>query len=76
MWFNQKFSYFLDTFGKQSRYLSKLRSDNTDCLKFCSMAEICGAVSDKVFEKFLFIAQQYHCRLYGCTTSPLFSIFI
>ena len=29
MWFNQKSSYFLDTFGKQSRYLSKLRSGNT-----------------------------------------------
>ena len=28
MWFNQKSSYFLDTFGKQSRYLSKLISGN------------------------------------------------
>ena len=29
MWYNQKSSYFLDTFGKQSRYLSKLISGNT-----------------------------------------------
>ena len=29
MWFNQKSSYFLDTFGKQCRYLNKLRSGNS-----------------------------------------------
>ena len=29
MWFNQKSSYFLDTFGNRSRYLSKLISGNS-----------------------------------------------
>ena len=29
MWFNKKSSYFLDTFGKRSRYLNELRSGNT-----------------------------------------------
>ena len=30
MWFNQKSSYFLDTFGNRSRYLSKLKSGNSE----------------------------------------------
>ena len=42
MWFNQKSSYFLDTFGKQSRYFSKLISGN-NAYESSTIFELCVA---------------------------------